>query len=169
MTQYSMLTLKHITATLAAVLLTSVFAFSQDLPQADEMSTEIDSASVSWADSTALQDSVDITITIKITIPDEGERLEVYYGTQEGKGDLAAMIFLTTREENQYFLVGENLKLPLGQSAWVSVYFKAEKAYLQQHDRYFTLKLKDESLTEVKHLSKKEDDQENNTILVNND
>jgi hypothetical protein len=176
MTQYSILILKHLTTSLAAVLLACNIAFPQDenlyeqspaLPQSDDTNTQVDSASVSWNDSPAVQDSADITITIKIKNPDEGERVEVYYGTEEGKGDLAAMIFLTVKEENQYFLVYENLKLHVGQSGLVIVYFKAEKAYLLQHERYFTLKLKDESLTEVKYLSKKEQQQQK--IILTND
>jgi hypothetical protein len=148
---------KFISASALAILLlsfTSSFAGQETIE--DSASTGIDTASVSWSDSPVFGDSVDIVTTVKISNPDPEEIIEVRYGTMAGSGDLLAMNLRIVTEGQAYFLVYNDLKFPVDNNGFVTISARAEKAYLQQHDRYFVLKLKDESGNELRTISQTE-------------
>jgi hypothetical protein len=150
---------------LVMILLSSVASFAQEEINPDSVSaststfyegnTGMDTSSISWTNS-AFTDSVDIVTVVKINNPDPEEMIEVRYGTETGSGNLVAMNLRIVKEGDEYSLVYGNLKFPIDQRGYATIVGRAEKAYLQQHDRYFHLKLKNKSGNQVKHIAKKE-------------
>jgi hypothetical protein len=120
-----------------------------------EGNTGFDTSSINWNNS-SYSDSVDIVTVVKINNPDPEEMIEVRYGTEAGSGNLVAMNLRIVKEGDQYSLVYGNLKFPIDGRGYATIVARTEKAYLQQHDRYFHLKLKNKSGNQVKHIAKKE-------------
>jgi hypothetical protein len=137
--------------TLLFVFLFSTSVFSQG------NKADIEDLSISWKDSEASSDSIDIVFVIKIKNPEWMTGvMEIRYGTKEDQADLVYLDLYLLNEVQRNFLVSDNIKFPIVNGLVMVSKIGVEKTYFLKHDKYLNLKLKDRQGEEIKQIAKKE-------------
>lgn len=128
---------------------------TMSLAQSEKANSELYKASVSNAPSLVFQDSVDIVVSIGVKEMEEVAFMELRYGTREGGGELISMNLSVVKEGGDYFLLSGGEKILIKNNVAV-IRASGDKTYIQEHDRYFSLRFKDKNGLELKHISQVE-------------